>query len=423
MSLVKLLVYESKPLSGEIVASGAKNAALPILAATILTKQPLILVNIPHLQDVTTMINLLGQLGSSVTIDASMSIEINNLAINNTTAPYELVRTMRASILVLGPLLARFGKAKVSLPGGCAIGSRPVDLHLKGLEAMGAKVNIDNGFINVESDGRLRGVQYSFDKVTVTGTENLLMAATLADGQTILENCACEPEVTDLANFLVSIGAKITGIGSSTLVIDGVKDLSGGHYSVMSDRIEAGTYLAAGVITRGKVKVKSINPEVMQSTLDVFAKMGATVNVGADWVEVDMQGRRPKAVSFETAPYPGIATDMQAQLMAINSIAKGESKVIENIFENRLMHVMELKRMGADLAMQGNEVICVGVESLHSAPVMATDLRASASLVIAGLAAKGAEPTVINRIYHVDRGYERIEEKFSQLGAKIERAH
>ena len=288
---------------------------------------------------------------------------------------------------------------------------------------MGATVKIDQGFIDVRSEGRLRGTKYRFSTVTVTGTENLLMAAAMADGQTILENCALEPEVNDLANFLVSIGAKISGIGSATLTIDGVEKFSGADYAVMSDRIEAGTYLAAGVITRGKVKVTDIEPQLMQSSLDVFSKMGASVTVGDNWVEVDMHGQRPKAVSFETAPYPHIATDMQAQLMAINSIAEGESTIVENIFENRLMHVMELKRMGANLTMTGNTVQCVGIDHLHPAPVMATDLRASASLVIAALAAKGAEPTIINRIYHVDRGYERIEEKFSQLGAKVERVH
>jgi UDP-N-acetylglucosamine 1-carboxyvinyltransferase len=423
MGLAKLLVYKSQPLDGDVTASGAKNAALPILAATILSKRPLLLSNIPHLQDITTMINLLGQLGSSVTIDANVNVEINNANLNSSVAPYDLVRTMRASILVLGPLLVRFGQAKVSLPGGCAIGSRPVDLHLKGLEAMGASVKIDNGFIDVKTNGCLRGAKYKFAKVTVTGTENILMAATLAEGQTILENCACEPEVSDLANFLVSIGAKISGIGTSTLVIDGVKELTGGKYSVMSDRIEAGTYLAAGVATRGRVKVKSISAHFMTATLDVFKAMGAEVNLGDDWIEVNMRGRRPTAVSFKTAPYPGVATDMQAQLLVINALASGEATIVEDIFENRLMHVMELKRMGAKLNVNGNTVQCTGVENLHSAPVMATDLRASASLVIAGLVADGDEPTQINRIYHVDRGYELIEEKFSQLGAKVERVH
>lgn len=423
MAVAKLLVYKSGPLDGNVKISGAKNAALPILAASLLSDQPLVISNIPHLRDVTTMISLLTEMGSKITIDAKMSVEINNSHVNNCVAPYELVRTMRASILVLGPLLTRFSQASVSLPGGCAIGARPVDMHLSGLEAMGANIDINNGFINAKVDGKLHGATYRFPQITVTGTENLLMAAVLADGETILENAACEPEVTDLVNFLNTIGAKITGAGTSRLCIQGVKSLTGGHYSVLADRIEAGTYLTAAAMTGGCVTATAISPGILDSTLERLKAAGAVISTGDDWVKVDMQGKRPVAVDINTAPYPGLATDMQAQLLAMNCIAHGKATVVENIFENRLMHVMELSRMGAKLNMQGNTVQVEGVESLHSAPVMATDLRASACLVLAGLVAEGDEPTIINRVYHVDRGYERIEEKFMQLGARIERVH
>jgi UDP-N-acetylglucosamine 1-carboxyvinyltransferase len=415
----KLIIQGGKALSGEVVISGSKNAALPIMAASLLSSDTVTIANVPHLKDVTTMMELLGQLGAQLTVDENMNVQINAKCVNELLAPYELVKTMRASILVLGPMLAAFGEACVSLPGGCAIGTRPVDLHLKALQAMGADIVIEHGYIKAKVSGRLKGKEIFFDIVTVTGTENIMMAATLARGKTVLKNAAREPEVVDLAKFLNSIGAKITGAGTNTIEIEGVDALGGGEYSVMPDRIEAGTYLAAGALTSGFVTVRRVKPDHISSILSKFEEAGANIAVGDDWVSLDMQGKRPKAVNISTAPYPGMATDMQAQFMALNSIAHGSSMVIENIFENRFMHVQELRRMGANIALHGSTANIIGVNSLMGAPVMATDLRASASLILAGLAAEGE--TVVARIYHVDRGYERIEEKLSLLGADIKR--
>ncbi|MFT2098790.1 UDP-N-acetylglucosamine 1-carboxyvinyltransferase [Marinomonas sp. 2405UD66-6] len=415
----KLLITGGAQLNGVVRASGAKNAALPILAATLLTKDLITIKNLPHLHDITTMLELLGSMGCGVVVDEKMSVQLDVSTLNNCEAPYELVKTMRASILVLGPLVSHFGRAVVSLPGGCAIGSRPVDLHLRGLEAMGAKINVDNGDIVATVDGRLKGARIFFDKVTVTGTENLLMAATLADGQTILENAAREPEVVDLAECLISMGAKITGHGTDTIVIDGVDALHGTNYPVMPDRIETGTFLVAAAITGGKVKVIDTDVKSLEAVLAKLEEAGAKVTCGEDWIEVDMDGRRPTAVNISTAPYPAFPTDMQAQFVALNSVATGVGRVIENIFENRFMHVDEMLRMGADIEVTGNTAIIRGRESLKGAPVMATDLRASASLVLSALVAEG--DTKIDRIYHIDRGYECIEEKFGSLGAKISR--
>lgn len=415
----KLIINGDICLQGEIRISGAKNAALPIIAASLLTPAPVCIGNIPHLQDVTTIISLLGQMGASLTLDEKSNIEVNASNVNSFYAPYELVRTMRASILVLGPLLSRFGEADVSLPGGCAIGTRPVDQHLKGLQAMGATIKVENGYIKAKTKGRLKGASIIMDIVTVTGTENIMMAAVLAEGQTIIHNAAHEPEVTDLANFLNILGAKISGAGTSTIVIDGVKELSAGSYHVLPDRIETGTYLIAAAITRGKVKLKNTRPDILESVLLKLEETGAHIDTGSDWISLDMRGNRPKAVSISTAPYPAFPTDMQAQFMALNSIAEGTGIVTENVFENRFMHVQELQRMGAKIELKGNTAICTGVEKLQGAPTMATDLRASASLVLAGLAAHGE--TSIDRIYHIDRGYECIEEKLSQLGARIHR--
>lgn len=415
----KLVIKGGKPLLGEINISGAKNAALPILVGCLLADEPVKIMNVPHLHDVTTIMSLLGQMGVKLTVDERMGIEVDARGISSFVAPYELVKTMRASILVLGPLLSRYGKARVSLPGGCAIGTRPVDLHIKALEAMGAKITVENGDIIAESKQRLKGKTIVFDKVTVTGTENVIMAAVLASGQTKIKNAAREPEVQDLAHFLNRLGAKIRGIGTETLTIDGVEQLGGGFYHVLPDRIEAGTFLAAGIVTQGKVKVKRIEPEILSAVLLKFEEAGAHVSHGEDWIEVDMRGRRPQAVNVYTAPYPAFPTDMQAQLMAVNLIAEGVGTITETIFENRFMHVQEMRRMGANIKLQGNIAIINGVEKLTGAPVMATDLRASASLILAGLAAQGT--TEVHRIYHVDRGYERIEEKLSQLGAQIQR--
>ncbi|WOD07095.1 UDP-N-acetylglucosamine 1-carboxyvinyltransferase [Marinomonas sp. GJ51-6] len=415
----KLLITGGAQLNGVVRASGAKNAALPILAATLLTKDLITIKNLPHLHDITTMLELLGSMGCGVVVDEKMSVQLDVSTLNNCEAPYELVKTMRASILVLGPLVSHFGRAVVSLPGGCAIGSRPVDLHLRGLEAMGATINVDNGDIVATVDGRLKGARIFFDKVTVTGTENLLMAATLADGQTILENAAREPEVVDLAECLISMGAKITGHGTDTIVIDGVEALHGTSYPVMPDRIETGTFLVAAAITGGKVKVIDTDVKSLEAVLAKLEEAGAKVTCGEDWIEVDMEGRRPTAVNISTAPYPAFPTDMQAQFVALNSVATGVGRVIENIFENRFMHVDEMLRMGADIEVTGNTAIIRGRESLKGAPVMATDLRASASLVLSALVAEG--DTKIDRIYHIDRGYECIEEKFGSLGAKISR--
>ena len=374
--------------------------------------------NVPHLKDVTTTISLLQMMGVQVTVDDRLNVEVDASDVAHRTAPYELVKTMRASILVLGPLVARFGEADVSLPGGCAIGARPVNLHVAGLQAMGADVVVENGFIKARAD-RLQGAHIVFDTVTVTGTENLLMAAALADGETVLENAAREPEVIDLANFLVTLGARIEGVGSSTITVQGVESLGGGAYSVLPDRIETGTYLVAAAVTGGHIKVLDTAPETLEAVLIKLGEAGAKIETGPDWIELDMEGRRPSAVDIRTAPYPAFPTDMQAQFCTLNAVAGGVGTITETVFENRFQHVLELQRMGADIQLEGNTAICTGVETLTAAPVMATDLRASASLVLAGLAAKGE--TLVDRVYHVDRGYERIEEKFRQLGATIRR--
>ena len=391
---------------------------MPILAGTLLATEPVTLRNVPHLKDVTTMLSLLQMLGVQVTLDDQLTVEIDAADVASFEAPYDLVKTMRASILVLGPLVARFGEADVSLPGGCAIGARPVNLHVAGLQAMGADVVVENGFIKARAD-RLQGAHIVFDTVTVTGTENLLMAAVLADGETVLENAAREPEVTDLAKFLVSMGAIIGGIGSSTLVIQGVEALGGTEYAVLPDRIETGTYLVAAAMTGGHVRAVNTAPETLEAVLIKLKEAGAKIETGPDWINLDMKGRRPKSVDIRTAPYPAFPTDMQAQFCAMNAIASGVGTVTETIFENRFQHVLEMQRMGADIQIEGHTAICTGVLRLNAAPVMATDLRASAGLVLAGLAAEGQ--TLIDRIYHVDRGYERIEEKLSQLGASIRR--
>ncbi len=416
----KLIINGGAPLNGEVVISGAKNAALPIMAATLLATDNVTISNVPHLKDVTTMMELLGQLGAQLTVDEKINVQVDASHVNEFVAPYELVKTMRASILVLGPLLARFGQADVSLPGGCAIGTRPVDLHLKALKMMGAEISVKNGFIKARcKKGRLQGKTLVFDTVTVTGTENILMAATIAEGTTIIKNAAREPEVVDLANFLTQMGAKISGAGTSTIEIIGVETLTGGAYSVMPDRIEAGTYLTAGAITRGKVTVRRVKPDNLLSMLCKFEEAGAELAIGEDWVTLNMHGLRPQAVNISTAPYPAFPTDMQAQFMALNAIAEGSSTVIENIFENRFMHIQELQRMGAQISLNGNTAVINGIPKLTGAPVMATDLRASASLILAGLTADGE--TTVERVYHVDRGYERIEEKLSILGADIKR--
>ena len=414
----KLQVAGGVQLEGEVRVSGAKNAALPILAATLLASEPVAIGNVPHLQDVTTMIELLGRMGATVTVDERMNIEVDASTLRQPVAPYDLVKTMRASILVLGPLLARFGEADVSLPGGCAIGARPVNIHVAGLQAMGAEISIENGYIRARAS-RLRGARLVLDTVTVTGTENLMMAATLADGRTVIENAAREPEVVDLADCLNTLGAKVRGAGTDTLVIDGVERLHGGSHRVLPDRIEAGTYLVAGAITSGRVHLKQAAPEHLEAVLAKLREAGATVTSGADWIELDMRGRRPRAIDLRTAPYPAFPTDMQAQFAALDTIADGVGTIIETIFENRFMHMLEMRRLGAEIRLEGNTAIIKGVPKLQAAPVMATDLRASASLVLAGLVAEGR--TVIDRIYHIDRGYEAIEEKLSALGADIRR--
>lgn len=415
----KLLITGGGPLDGEVWISGAKNSALPILAASILVPGSVSIGNLPHLHDITTMIELLGGMGIKALVDEKMNLELDAGNLNNLCAPYELVKTMRASILVLGPLMARFGSAEVSLPGGCAIGSRPVDLHINGLKAMGADITVSDGYIRGSIEGRLKGAHIVFDLVTVTGTENLMMAAVLAEGTTILENAAREPEVVDLAEFLIAMGAKITGLGTSTLTIEGVESLKGCHFNVVADRIEAGTFLVAGAATRGRVKVKPIRQDILEAVIVKLKEAGAEITTGEDWIELNMHGKRPKAVNLRTAPYPAFPTDMQAQFMALNAVAEGTGTVTETIFENRFMHVQEMQRMGANIQVEGNTAIIKGVERLNAAPVMATDLRASASLVIAALVADGQ--TLVDRIYHIDRGYECIEEKFMLLGAKIKR--
>ena len=414
----RLQILGGIPLEGEVRISGAKNAALPILAATLLVDGPVRVGNVPHLQDVTTTNELLGRMGVSVTINERMGVEVDASTIREFVAPYDLVKTMRASILVLGPLLARFGRADVSLPGGCAIGARPVNIHVTGLQAMGADIRIENGYIKARA-GRLKGARLVLETVTVTGTENLMMAATLASGTTVIENAAREPEVVDLANFLITMGAKISGHGTDTVVIEGVESLHGGSYEVLPDRIEAGTYLVAGAITRGRVLVKNIIPGHLDSVIAKLREAGGTVTVGDSTIGIDMRGRRPTSVDIKTAPYPAFPTDMQAQFAALNTIADGVGTITETIFENRFMHMLEMRRLGAEIRLEGNTAIIRGVERLNAAPVMATDLRASASLVLAGLVAEGR--TEIERIYHIDRGYEALEEKLQALGAQIKR--
>ncbi|UCC13381.1 MAG: UDP-N-acetylglucosamine 1-carboxyvinyltransferase [Gammaproteobacteria bacterium] len=414
----RLLISGGARLNGHVPISGAKNAALPILASTLLADSPMRVCNVPHLRDVTTTIELLGRMGVEITVDERMQLEVDPRPIREFAASYELVKTMRASILVLGPMLARYGRADVSLPGGCAIGARPVNLHVAGLQAMGADIVIEDGYIKARAD-RLHGARLVLDTVTVTGTENLLMAAALARGETLIENAAREPEVVDLADCLMSMGAQIEGAGTDTITVQGVETLSGSRYRVLPDRIETGTYLVAGAVTGGKVRATGTRPDNLDAVLAKLEECGAKITTGEDWIELDMEGRRPAAVNLRTAPYPGFPTDMQAQFTALNAIAEGVGTITETVFENRFMHVLEMQRMGADIKLEGNTAISEGVPSLMAAPVMATDLRASASLVLAGLVAEG--DTVIERIYHIDRGYEQIEEKLGQLGAGIRR--
>jgi UDP-N-acetylglucosamine 1-carboxyvinyltransferase len=415
----KLSIQGGVSLNGEIRIAGAKNSALPILAASLLTDETVQICNLPHLFDITTMLELLGCMGVDAVVDGKLNVEVNSSSIRQLSAPYDLVKTMRASILVLGPMLAHFGKAEVALPGGCAIGSRPVNLHISALQKMGADIVVEDGYIKASVDGRLKGCHIFMDLCTVTGTENVLMAATLAEGQTIIENAAREPEVVDLANFLIKMGADIHGHGTDTIVINGKAKLHGCSYSVMPDRIETGTYLIAAAATRGKIKVKDTRPDILDAVLSKLEEAGADIRVGENWIELDMHGRRPKAVSLRTAPYPAFPTDMQAQFTALNAIAQGTGAITETVFENRFMHVHEMNRMGASMKVEGNTVIVTGVPVLKGAPVMATDLRASASLVIAGLVCDNE--TIVDRIYHIDRGYECIEEKMQLLGAKIRR--
>ncbi|NPA72825.1 MAG: UDP-N-acetylglucosamine 1-carboxyvinyltransferase [Gammaproteobacteria bacterium] len=417
----KIVVDCQGSLSGKVEISGAKNAALPILMGCLLAETPVTLSNVPHLMDVTTTIQLLASMGVEVEFDERLNIELDASVVTSKEAPYELVTTMRASILVLGPLLGRFGEAKVSLPGGCAIGSRPVDIHIKGMQAMGADIQVEEGYILAKMNGRLQGADISMTPVTVTGTENLLMAAVLAEGTTTLRNAAREPEVTDLAEFLNKMGAKISGLGTSTLVIEGVESLKGVEYSVIPDRIEAGTYLAAAAVAKSKVTVTKVNPEHLGIVLEKFEEAGAEITCTEDTITLDMRDRDLKPVSLVTDPYPLFPTDMQAQFLVMNALADGVSTIQETIFENRFMHVSELARMGADISIEGNTATIRGVKSLKGAPVMATDLRASASLIIAGLVAEGQ--TVVNRVYHIDRGYELIEEKFHKIGAHIYRTN
>ncbi len=415
----KLIIQGGAPLHGEIKISGAKNAVLPILAAGLLSEEPLIVSNVPHLDDVTTMLRLLGSMGVERIISERMEIEIDANPLNQYFASYDIVRKMRASILVLGPLLSRFGQAEVSLPGGCAIGSRPIDMHVRSLQMMGADIQIEHGYIKAKIKGRLKGAKLVMEPVTVTGTENLIMAAVLAEGTTVIKNAAREPEVVDLISCLNQMGADIEGAGTDTLVIRGVERLKGGQYQVLPDRIEAGTYLAAVALTRGKAKLTAIDPTLLDAVLVKLEEAGAEINTGSDWIELDMKGRRPKAVDITTAPYPAFPTDLQAQFMALNVVAEGTGTVTETVFENRFMHANEMMRMGADISVCGNTAVCRGKATLAGAEVMATDLRASASLVLAALAAEGE--TTVNRIYHIDRGYECIEEKLSRLGATIRR--
>ncbi len=414
----KLLITGGPPLAGEVRIAGAKNAALPILAATLLSEEPVTVSNVPHLQDVTTTMELLGRMGAELTVDEKLRIDVNTRNLSNLEAPYELVKTMRASILVLGPLLARFGEASVSLPGGCAIGSRPVNLHIDGLRAMGADISVENGYVRAKAN-RLKGTRLVMDVVSVTGTENLMMAATLAEGETIIENAAREPEITDLARCLNAMGARVAGAGTDTLVIQGVERLHGAEHSVVPDRIETGTFLVAAAMTRGRVLIRDTEPHLLDAVVLKLREAGARIDSGPDWIELDMAGKRPLSVDIHTAPYPAFPTDMQAQFTALNSVAEGVGTITETIFENRFMHVQELQRMGAKIRLEGNTAICTGTARLTGAPVMATDLRASASLVLAGLVADGE--TLVDRIYHIDRGYQDIEEKLAALGATIRR--
>jgi UDP-N-acetylglucosamine 1-carboxyvinyltransferase len=416
--MAKIVINGGEPLMGDVWVSGAKNAVLPILAACLLADEPVTIGNVPHLHDVTTTMELLGQMGVELVIDERMKIHVDPRPAKRYFAPYDLVKTMRASILVLGPLVARFGEADVSLPGGCAIGSRPVDLHLKGLQALGAEVSVENGYIKARAK-RLRGARIHLDLITVTGTENIMMAAALAEGTTIIENAAQEPEVIDLANCLNAMGARIEGAGTATLVIEGVERLAGTTYEVLPDRIETGTFLVAGAITGGRITAKRARPKTLDAVLGKLEDAGAHINTGEDWIELDMRGRRPKAVNVTTAPYPAFPTDMQAQFTALNCVAEGVGVITETVFENRFMHALELQRLGADIQLEGNAAIVRGVAQMSGAPLMATDLRASASLVLAGLVAHG--DTTVDRIYHIDRGYENIEEKLGGLGARIRR--
>ena len=414
----KLLIQGGVSLDGDVRISGAKNAVLPILAATLLGSSPSEISNVPHLRDVTTMMRLLGQLGASLTVDEKMAIEVDPTTVDSCLAPYELVRTMRASIVVLGPLVARFGEAEVSLPGGCAIGARPVNLHIDGLKAMGAEIQVEEGYIRARAK-RLKGARIFMDLVSVTGTENLMMAATLAEGTTVIENAAREPEVVDLARYLIRMGARINGAGSDVITIEGVERLSGCAHRVLPDRIETGTFLVAGVMTGGRGRARGADPTIIDSVLAKLAEAGAEPVIDGEDIEIDMRGKRPRAVSIHTAPYPGFPTDMQAQIMAMNTIASGTGTIVENVFENRYMHVQEMQRMGADIRLEGNAAIVTGKDRLYAAPVMATDLRASASLILMGLVARGE--TLMDRVYHIDRGYERVEEKLSGMGAVIRR--
>jgi UDP-N-acetylglucosamine 1-carboxyvinyltransferase len=416
--MAKILISGGEPLHGEVGISGAKNAVLPILASCLLADEPVAISNVPHLHDVTTFIELLGQMGTQLVLDDRMKMHIDPRPTDRCFAPYDLVRTMRASILVLGPLVARFGEAEVSLPGGCAIGSRPVDQHIRGLQALGAEVVVENGYIKAKAK-RLKGARISMDIVTVTGTENIMMAAALAQGTTVIENAAQEPEVVDLAHCLIAMGAQIEGAGTSTIVIHGVERLHGAEYEVLPDRIETGTFLVGAAMTGGKVRARNARADTLDAVLSKLEEAGAHISTGADWIELDMRGRRPKAVNITTAPYPAFPTDMQAQFTALNCVAEGVGVITETVFENRFMHALELQRLGADIRLEGNTAIIKGVEKMSGAPIMATDLRASACLVLAGLVAEG--DTTVDRVYHIDRGYENIEEKLGVLGAKIRR--
>ncbi|MGA0585868.1 UDP-N-acetylglucosamine 1-carboxyvinyltransferase [Dyella sp. KRB-257] len=416
--MAKILISGGQPLNGEVGISGAKNAVLPILASCLLADEPVTISNVPHLHDVTTTMELLGQMGVQLVLDDRMKIHVDPRPADRYFAPYELVKTMRASILVLGPLVARFGQAEVSLPGGCQIGSRPVDQHIRGLQALGAEIVVENGYIKARAR-RLKGARISMDIVTVTGTENIMMAATLAQGTTIIENAAQEPEVVDLAHCLNAMGAQIEGAGTATMVVHGVERLHGAEYEVLPDRIETGTFLVGAAMTGGKVRTRGARADTMESVLAKLEEAGAHVSTGEGWIELDMRGRRPKAVNITTAPYPAFPTDMQAQFTALNCVAEGVGVITETVFENRFMHAHELQRLGADIRLEGNAAIIQGVPKMSGAPIMATDLRASACLVLAGLVAEG--DTTVDRVYHIDRGYENIEEKLGVLGAKIRR--